>query len=271
MSSSRLPGKVLKPLPWGTQDTVLQQVIRRCQAAAGVDEVIVATSDAPEDQAIVTVARSEGVAWVRGPLDNVLQRYVMAVEQFQLDRVVRITSDCPCLDPQILSDALTLSLDVDYIATAPPRTFPHGIDLEIMPGYLLLEADRQAQTSFEREHVTPWIHTTQKAYLQKHILQAPSQFNKPGIRVTLDTAEDYALLCVVFQALYHQNPLFGLKELVSLFQSQPWLYDINHTTRQKLLNPSWLEEQQEAIHVLRLQELHRAANALEAITCPDNF
>jgi spore coat polysaccharide biosynthesis protein SpsF len=267
MSSSRLPGKVLKPLPWGSETTVLQQVIRRCQAAQGVDEVIIATSDAPEDQAIVDVARSAGVPWVRGPLDNVLQRYVQATEQFALDTVVRVTSDCPCIDPAIITALLELHAaeKADYTSNGASHSFPHGLEAEVVRGSLLVMAGKQASTSFEQEHVTPWVHTTMAAQLHKAVLQAPPELTAPDIRITLDMPADYTLLCSVFAALYPDNPYFDTAAILALFARQPWLKEINRHVCQKVFNPSWEQERQEAVQVLRLQDLPRAAAALEAL------
>ncbi len=267
MSSTRLPGKVLKPLPWDSHDTVLQQVIRRCQAAVGVDEVIIATSDAPEDQAIVDVARSEDVPCVRGHLDNVLQRYVLATEQFALDTVVRVTSDCPCIDPTILTALLDLHTaeKADYTSNGASHSFPHGLEAEVVRGSLILMAGQQAKTSFEQEHVTPWVHTTIADQIHKAVLQASPELRAPDIRITLDTPSDYALLCSVFAALYPENPYFDTAAIIALFARQPWLKDINHHVRQKIFNPSWEQERQEAVQLLRLQELPRAAAALEAL------
>lgn len=223
MSSTRLPGKVLKELPFGSGVTDLAQVVRRTRRAATVDEVVVATSDRPEDDAIVAICRAEDISFFRGSLEDVLSRYYLAARAFAFDVVVRVTSDCPCIDPTIVDLVVTRHLlgDSDYTANVSRRTFPHGLDLEVIDFETLELMNERAETPYEREHVCPYL---ERDEFRKVYVEAPPGYCGPDIRVTLDTPRDYALLCAVFDYLGAE---FDGRDIVALFQEKPWLKLIN--------------------------------------------
>lgn len=222
-SSIRLPGKVLKELPFGSGVSDLAQVVRRTRRAATVDEVVVATSDQPEDDAIVAVCENEGVPFFRGSLEDVLSRYHLAAQAFAFDVVVRVTSDCPCIDPAIIDLVVKRHLqgDSDYTANVSHRTFPHGLDLEVIDFETLELMNEQAKTPYEREHVCPYL---ERDEFRKVYIEAPSGYCGPDIRVTLDTPRDYALLCAVYDYL---GADFDGRDIVALFQERPWLKLVN--------------------------------------------
>ena len=124
-SATRLPAKVLKDLPYGSGISVLAQCIRRCKQAKKADQVIVATTVDPADEAIVKIAKKEKVKYFKGSLQNVLERYYLAAKENKLDRVVRITSDCPCIDPKIIDHAIAVheKEKADYASNTVQRTF----------------------------------------------------------------------------------------------------------------------------------------------------
>ena len=260
--SSRLPGKVLLELPYGSGITVLEQVIDRVKRAKSLQQVVVATTEKPEDDRIAEIARGAGVGVFRGSERDVLARYYGAAKEYGLDVVVRITSDCPCTDPEIIDRVVGLHLreGADYTAT---RGFPRGFDVEVISLRALEEAHKNATEPFEREHVCPYIYTTAPERFKILYYDAPPEFARPDIRVTLDTEEDYALLCCVFDNLYGENPFFGVREVVALFDKKPYLGIINKRIRQKRTLFTLEEELREAVEVLKLQELRRAARVLE--------
>ncbi|WP_083940275.1 cytidylyltransferase domain-containing protein, partial [Saccharomonospora saliphila] len=153
VSSSRLPGKVLRPL---AGRSVLGWVIRAAARAPGVDAVVVATSTDPGDDAVVAEAREHGADVVRGPLDDVLGRFLVACAEHPADAVVRLTADCPLADPALLAQVVALwraQPELDYVSTTLVRTLPRGFDAELVRVPVLRE---QARTSRgpHREHVT---------------------------------------------------------------------------------------------------------------------
>ncbi|MDA8326252.1 MAG: glycosyltransferase family protein, partial [Nitrospiraceae bacterium] len=253
-----LPGKVLKELPYGSSTSALEQVIRRLKRAASLDRIIVATTENPEDDAIVEIARKENVPYFRGPEKDVLARYYQAAKENGLGIIVRVTSDCPCIDPEVV-DLVVKDISesgADYASNSLKRTYPHGLDTEAFTMDALERSFKEAKKEFEREHVTPYIYMTGQFQIRNP--EAPEEFFAPEIRITLDTIEDYALLCAVYDYLYPGNPLFGVSEIVKLFKVKPWLKFINGKVVQKKIFNSLEEELEEAAKFLDLQDLKRA-------------
>ena len=191
MGSSRLPGKVMMPL---ADKPVLEHVVTRVMAAKQVDAVVVATSTEPANDAIAQMCANHGWTCVRGSETDVLSRYAKATRAANADVVVRVTSDCPLFSPLILDGMLYdfMASEADYLSTnLPTRSFPVGLDCEVMRADCLLLAADKATAPYDREHVTPYLYHN------------PDQFRLRGyacdqaledIRITLDTAEDYAVL-----------------------------------------------------------------------------
>lgn len=264
-SSTRLPAKVLKNLPYNTDITVLEQVIRRLKKSKVLNNIIVATTTHEKDSKIVDIAKKEKVSWFRGSENNALERYYLAAAENSLDIVVRITSDCPCIDPDIVDLVVENHLEVsaDYSSNSLVDTFPRGLDVEVINFETLKKAHSEAKDDFEKEHVTPFIYKTNPKLFKINSFTAANILKAPDIRITLDTEEDYALLCAVFEFLYPKNDCFRLKDIISLFNQKPWLKLINKKIIQKKICNTVEEEIIEAKKILDLQELKRAKNILE--------
>ena len=193
MGSSRLPGKVLMPL---AGRLVLDHVVTRVAAAKQIDGVVIATSDLPGDDAIANYCDAQGWICVRGSESDVLSRYASAVRASNADIVVRVTSDCPLFSPRILDEMLSAfdPSKIDYMSTNwPERTFPVGLDCEIMRAEALLDIAEIATDLYDREHVTPHFYRNPDRFrLAGHACERPlAHFS-----ITLDTAEDYQRLLV---------------------------------------------------------------------------
>jgi spore coat polysaccharide biosynthesis protein SpsF len=188
LGSTRLPGKVLKPL---AGRPVLDHVVTRVSAAKLIDQVVVATSDLPGDDPIEEYCEARGWTCVRGSESDVLSRYAAAVQGSDAEVVVRVTSDCPLFSPRILDEMIERfdPDNMDYMSTNwPERTFPVGLDCEIMRRDALLAIAQTATDAYDREHVTA------------HFYRNPDRFRLAGHRcgrplahlsITLDTLEDY--------------------------------------------------------------------------------
>ncbi|MDD5327085.1 MAG: glycosyltransferase family protein [Phycisphaerae bacterium] len=263
-SSTRLPGKILMELPYGGGVTALQQVIRRLKKSKRLGDIIVATTTDEIDEKIAGLAEKEDVKWFRGSPDDVLSRYYLAAEENGLDIIVRITSDCPCTDPGIVDWVLEehLTAKADYTSNGLRRTFPVGIDVEILNFEALKKAHFEAVEAFEREHVSPYIYKSKPHMFKICGVQAPEKFYGPDIRITLDTKEDYTLLCAVFDCLYPADKFFGIEDIMKLFRDKPWLGDINKNVIQKKIFDSVEQEIEEAVGILDLQGLKRAKKFL---------
>jgi len=264
-TSSRLPKKVLKDLPYGSGFTVLEQVIRRLKKAKYVEEIIVATTISREDDEITEVSTKEGIRYFRGSPNDVLDRYYHAASEFSLDIVVRITGDCPCIDPQIVDSIIDRHIqnNADYTSNTLKRTYPHGLDVEVFNFEVLEKSFEEAKEALEREHVTPYMYKSGRFKIQN--IETPVELKRPDIRITLDTKEDYALLCAIYDFLYYENPFFGAKEIIDLFYRKPWLKYINENIAQKKIFDNLEDEVKEAIKVLDLQDLKRARDFISEL------
>jgi spore coat polysaccharide biosynthesis protein SpsF len=229
MGSTRLPGKVLEDLGGRS---VLAWVLRGCAAARLVDEVVVATSTDARDDAVEEAARHLGVAVVRGSEDDVLDRFLLALDRHPADAVVRVTADCPFVDPGLV-DALVGTWraveGLDYVSTVLVRTLPHGLDVELVTADALRRVDVGA-TGHHRVHVTSGIYTAPDDFSVMGLCFAP---DASDLRVTLDTADDLRMLRAVVDARGTSLP--SRAELVALLRSRPDLAAINAEVRQKTL------------------------------------
>jgi spore coat polysaccharide biosynthesis protein SpsF len=229
LSSTRLPGKVLRPL--GTR-SVLSWVIRAAMATRGLDTVILATSDHPEDDPVAEEAARCGAEVVRGPLDDVLARYVKAVREHPCDAVVRLTADCPLHDPALIAQVVGLwraDPALDHVSNVVVRRFPRGFDAELVRVPVLLEQDRVAAGG-HREHVTSGIYTRPDVYRCAGVVPGADHSD---LRVTLDTEQDALLLDGVVAALGDDVPSWH--EVVALLRSRPDLVALNADVEQNAL------------------------------------
>ena len=231
MASTRLPGKVLKDL---AGETMLARVVGRLRCTSYIDEVLVATTDLTTDDAIVDECRKLSVLVSRGAQDDVLDRYCKAAEFASADVVVRITSDCPLIDPEITSKTVTHFLHElpDYASNTIVRTYPRGLDTEVMSFSALGRAWQEAQKPYEREHVTPYL------------LEHPSEFRVVSVvgnrdysahRWTVDTPEDFLFVQAVYDRLKPKG-IFSWRDVLDLLDREPELAELNRNVVQKVVH-----------------------------------
>jgi len=258
-TSTRLPEKILKKLPYASNITVLEQVIRRLKISKKLDDIIIATTTEKTDDKIIDIAKKENIIYFRGSKEDVLLRYYLTAKENDIDLVVRVTSDCPCIDAQIVDVVISehLKINADYTSNSLIRTYPHGLDVEVFNFDALEKAYKDAKEDYEREHVTPYINRNPQKFIV-NIVKAPKELYAPDIRVTLDTEEDYTLLCAVFDYLYPKNKYFAAYDIVNLFKEKPWLKLINKKIIQKKVFNTLEEELEEAKRILDLQDLKKA-------------
>ncbi|MDP9797812.1 spore coat polysaccharide biosynthesis protein SpsF [Catenuloplanes nepalensis] len=235
MGSERLPGKVLRPLG---DRSVLAWVIRAARAAGCLDDLIVATSDRPEDAAVAAECDHLGVRVFRGPAEDVLTRFVGALSGVLpaqgrgFDAVMRFNADCPLLDPEVIRTAVrhfTASPGLDYLSTSLHRVLPLGTDVEIVSVDALRRADRLA-TGFHRTHVTSYVYTHPEDFTVTGIALPP---DRSGLRVTLDTIEDWRLIEAV--VAHFGDRIVGVGELSAWLDANPDVRALNGEVRQKAL------------------------------------
>lgn len=234
MGSSRLSGKVMIEIKG---KTVLQHVIERVSKSKMIDEIIIATTVHDRDDIIENEALRCGVKVFRGSEDDVLSRYYYASKENILDIVVRITSDCPLIDPEIIDAVVSSYKNGDYdIATnagidVDQRTFPRGLDLEVFSFEVLKETFRNAKQKYHREHVSPHIYeNSKKIFVYKNDVDYSKH------RWTLDLDDDLKLIEEIYERLYVNQHNFGLKEILEVFESNRELFEINSHIEQKKIN-----------------------------------
>jgi spore coat polysaccharide biosynthesis protein SpsF len=213
MSSTRLPGKVMKPLAGAPMIARQLERLARCET---LDRIVVATSTDPSDDPLAAHLADAGVDVFRGSLSDVLDRFVGACEAFAVaGEVVRLTADCPLADPTVIDDGVRLRArtGVDYLSNGRRPTYPHGLDMEVFTHDALLAAGREAADPYEREHVTPFIYRRPERFSLGHLAQADDE---SALRWTVDTAEDYAFVARVYDALYPTNPAFTSDDVRAL-------------------------------------------------------
>ncbi len=250
--SSRLPNKIMLPL--GSGYSVLGHVIERAKRACPL--VIVATTTEKKDDVTVNEALKYGTAVYRGSVDDVLSRYEAAVKEFHLEKVVRITSDCPCIDPSIIKNILNLlDSNVDYVSNVEKRTFPHGMDTEAFFADALIRSSAEENRPEIREHVT--LHMRKSDIYRKCDYTNIEDYS--NIRVTLDTAEDYTTLLAIFDLL---GDNFSWRDVVHLYEKHSWLKRINSHIYQKT---SFSNIDEEKLEALKLLKLHNMNNIVDMI------
>jgi spore coat polysaccharide biosynthesis protein SpsF len=230
MGSTRLPGKVLRLL---AGKTVLSHVIERVKAFQNVHEIVVATTLGKQDDPIVEEAERMGVKFYRGSEEDVLSRYYEAALQAQADTVIRITSDCPLIDPEVSSHVIREYLGngvCDYASNTLERTYPRGLDTEVMLFESLETAHRETREPYDREHVTPYLYKNPDRFLCRSVV---SKDGIPNYRWTLDTLEDWELIRRIYEELYEPGRLFSWKEAAALMQENPSWTLINSHIQQK--------------------------------------
>lgn len=218
--STRLPGKVLADL---NGRPVLAHVVDRARRARSVAEVVVATTIGADDDAVVALCRSLGVATVRGPVEDVLTRYVMAARAHPADVVVRITADCPLLDWRLIDRVVgRLAREgAEYASNETPQTYPDGYDVEALTTACLKRVDGDARRPHEREHVTAHIRENLGLY---RVATVTCRTDLSAVRLTVDLPSDLARARAVLAAL-PESPLPRLGAVVGLLRRRPGLFD----------------------------------------------
>jgi glutamate-1-semialdehyde aminotransferase/spore coat polysaccharide biosynthesis protein SpsF (cytidylyltransferase family) len=230
-NSTRFPGKVVKKI---NNKTILEILIRRLSKSKHISKIIVACSNNHNDKEIVTICKKLGVNYFIGSENDALDRFYHAAKKYKGINIVRITADCPLIDPKIVDDVISnfFLKNVDYSSNTNPPTFPDGLDVEVFKFSILKEAYMNAKKSEEREHVTPFIINNKK--FKKFNLKNPIDYS--SLRLTLDEKEDFILIAKIIK--YFKNNLdFNLKNLLDLYKKKKFFFSINsHLVRNEGYN-----------------------------------
>lgn len=231
MGSSRLPGKVLRRLGGRT---VLDRVVRAARDSGVLDDLVVATTVEPDDDAVAAECAAIGVDVHRGPVDDVLTRFLGVLDgcEQESDAVLRFTADCPLLDPELImlaTDVFAATPGLDYLSTSIARTLPRGLDVEIVRTEVLRQIDKLA-TDHHRTHVTSYVYSHPYDY---NVLGLTLQPDLSHLRLTLDTEDDWRLIEAVV-AHFGDRPV-PVRTLAEWLTGRPELAELNAHVRQKEL------------------------------------
>ena len=221
LGSLRLPRKVLKNI--GLQTSIERQ-LKRLSFASTVDSIVLATTQLEQDDELASLAQAKGWSLFRGPADDVLTRYVDAALEHKADLVVRITGDCPLIDPGVVDEVVRMAQtgDAEYYSNIEPPTYPNGLDVEVFPISSLIWASQNTPLMEEREHVTT------KLRKSPHVKRANLVWSEDlsSERWTLDTQEDLQVITNVFESFRWGND-FSWLDIMELRNSQPALFEAN--------------------------------------------
>ena len=222
VGSSRLPGKVMMKID--DENTVLEYVIKQLSFCKLIDKKIIATTNLEQDNVIEEAAKKLGLEFFRGSSENVLDRYYECAKRFSVEHILRITSDCPLIDPEIVDRVIEeyLTKKYDYVSNTLIRTFPVGMDVEIFSFNILEKTWRNATLTSEKEHVTPYIRNKKGNFKLKNILNVEKMDH---LRLTLDRTEDFNLIKKVIMKI-NKRPIV-MEDILDLFSKQPELVKIN--------------------------------------------
>jgi spore coat polysaccharide biosynthesis protein SpsF len=225
MGSTRLPGKVLKNI---NGHSMLWHVVSRVRQAETVDKVIVATTENISDDPVAAFCDKAGILCFRGSEDDVLARYYQAARSIRAQTVVRLTADCPLIDPSIVDQVVTAYLggEYDYVSNGIKRTYPDGLDTEVFSFEALDRAWHEARLMSEREHVTPYIWKNDQLFRQHQVTQ---ETDLSALRWTVDEAEDLLFVRQIYKHLYQAGQIFLMEDVVKLLEEHPEFIGINES------------------------------------------
>jgi spore coat polysaccharide biosynthesis protein SpsF len=228
MGSTRLPGKVLQPI---AGRSMLERTCRRASRATLIDQTVVATSVDPQDDLIVGECERLEVPCFRGSEEDVLDRFYQAAIAYEADFIVRVTSDCPLIDPELIDDVIRAAHDQrpDYAANVLHRTYPRGLDTEVATRAALERAWCEAVEPYQRVHVMPYFYQNPERF---RLLSLVGVADFSHYRWTVDSAADLALVRALYRRMNYDDG-FSWRDVIGLLEREPELTEINQHVRQK--------------------------------------
>ncbi len=231
--STRLPGKILKEV---MGKPLLAYLLERLKRVELCSEICVATTTKPQDQPILNICSAMSVKTFRGSEEDVLQRYFLAAQELNADAVVRVTSDCPLIDPAEIDRLIEYYMEhlgrYDYVADCRERSYPLGMSAEIFSFKALQQAHENGKSNPEREHVTPYLYLHPEIFRLGNISYKENQRDH---RWTVDTPEDLQLISKIIESLYPIKPDFSIQDIFNLLQENPEWEEINSHVKQKTI------------------------------------
>lgn len=231
MKSTRLPGKNLRPI---LGKPMLERLVERLRLARSLQGIVVATTTDASDDPIEALANELGIFCFRGSENDVLDRVLRAARSVAADVIVEVTGDCPLTDPLVVDRLVEIYRQggYDYVGNIRPSTYPIGLAAQVFPTRVLAEVADLTQDPADREHVSLYIYEHPERYALHNVESGlPEKYRH--YRLTVDTAEDFALVTAIFEALYPANPAFGLSDVLAYLDAHPALLELNRNVKQR--------------------------------------
>lgn len=220
-SSTRLPRKVVRDV---AGRPMLWYAIQRLRRASAIASIVLVTSDGPEDAVLLELADEWGIGGYAGSLTDVLSRFAGAARVFEPETIVRITGDCPLLDPAVVDRVCAGLGDADFCSNVHPRTYPKGLDCEVFTRTALERAQREATTAYEREHVTPYFWQEPGRFTVRNV---ENDVDLSGERWTVDEAADFEMLTQLLALIPGRETEAGMDEILALLRAHPEIAELN--------------------------------------------
>lgn len=236
LTSTRLPKKIMRDL-YGKP--LLCHVVERVKQAKLIDSIVLAIPDSSSNNDLELFVEQSDWNVFRGSEDDVLSRYYHAAAQFEAAIIVRVTSDCPLVDPKIIDETIRRHIrdGNDYTAVGVEGGFPRGLDVEVLNFESLEKAYSNAVERSEREHVTLFIYQNPKLF-KIHFIEARGTLRRPDIRLTVDTEEDLLFIREIYSALDNYGNHFSTEDVLTIIDNNPYLQSINKHIIQKDVHSS---------------------------------
>lgn len=231
MTSTRLPGKVLmdiesKPMLW--------HMINRLEYSKKINDIILAIPDTQKNNILEEFAKNNKVKYFRGSEEDVLSRYYETAKKFKCDAVVRITADCPLIDPKIVDLVIKKHLNsgADYTSNIFKRTFPRGLDTEVFNFNTLEQVHKKSEKAYQREGVNEYIYENQRIF---HLADVENKENLSHFRWTVDEMKDLEFVREIYKRLYKKGKIFLMEDVTTLLKLYPEFIEINKDVKQKAI------------------------------------
>ncbi|SDK04055.1 cytidylyltransferase domain-containing protein [Sediminibacillus albus] len=231
MGSTRLPGKIMKKV---MNKTLLEYELEQVKRAALIDQIVVATTKNKTDDIIIDLCKQLSIPAFRGSEEDVLSRYYEAATEYKGDVIVRLTSDCPLIDPlvidKVVREYLKNQKNYDYVSNTIERTYPRGMDTGVLSYRTLKEINRYATSDSDREHVTSYLYRVPGKY---KTLAVKNEEDFSHFRLTVDTKEDFEVVANILENLYKANSYLKMNDIVTYLKQHPSIVTINQNVEQK--------------------------------------
>ena len=227
MNSTRLPGKVLLQVQ---ERPLLGYLVESLKAVKQIDAIVLATTDNNADNVLEDFARAHDILCFRGDEEDVLGRVIGAADMAAADVVVEVTGDCPLLDPRVISQIISTYIvnDVEYVSNTHFRSYPDGMDVQVISVEALKRSAEMTTCTLDREHVTLHIRNNPEIFRQMHVV-GPDELYWPDLGLTLDEEADYRLISELISRLSRSGKELSCGEIISLIRQDPALYLLNHS------------------------------------------